>query len=299
MVNDGPSYDAATVFTANRCQANPVLWSKEAAKDGVVRAVVLNSGGANCYTGPDGFQTTHAVAERVAGHLDIGADRRRRLLHRPDRAGQRPRRRCSPASTRRTARWARERRTGRGPRDHDHRLGPQAGRRRRGRLVGRRHGQGRRDAGAAARHHARGAHHRRRRRRGRPRHRTPGSDPGQLRPARLRRLHVDQRHRGTVHGQRRERDHPDARRPHRRGDQGLHRPRPAAARRRRGRRARDRDHRAPRGLRGRRRRGRAAASPGATSSRRPSSATTPTGDASWPASAPRGRPSTRPTSTSP
>lgn len=73
VVNQGPSYDSATVFTANRCQANPVLWSKEVVKDGVVRAVVLNSGGANCYTGPDGFQTTHAVAERVASHLGIGA----------------------------------------------------------------------------------------------------------------------------------------------------------------------------------------------------------------------------------
>ena len=61
------------MFTANRCLANPVLWSKEVVKDGVVRAVVLNSGGANCYTGPDGFRTTHAVAERVAGHLGIGA----------------------------------------------------------------------------------------------------------------------------------------------------------------------------------------------------------------------------------
>jgi glutamate N-acetyltransferase/amino-acid N-acetyltransferase len=50
-----------------------VLWSKEVAKDGTVRAVVLNSGGANCYTGPEGFQTTHAVAERLAGHLGAGA----------------------------------------------------------------------------------------------------------------------------------------------------------------------------------------------------------------------------------
>ena len=73
VVNDGPAYASASVFTANRCQANPVLWSKEAVKDGVVRAVALNSGGANCYTGPDGFQTTHAVAERVGGHLGIGA----------------------------------------------------------------------------------------------------------------------------------------------------------------------------------------------------------------------------------
>ena len=73
VVNDGPSYDSASVFTANRCLANPVLWSQEVVKDGTVRAVVLNSGGANCYTGPDGFQTTHAVAERVAGHLGAGA----------------------------------------------------------------------------------------------------------------------------------------------------------------------------------------------------------------------------------
>jgi glutamate N-acetyltransferase/amino-acid N-acetyltransferase len=73
VVNQGPTYDSATVFTANRCKANPVLWSQEVVKDGVVRAVVLNSGGANCYTGAEGFQTTHAVAERVADGLGIGA----------------------------------------------------------------------------------------------------------------------------------------------------------------------------------------------------------------------------------
>jgi glutamate N-acetyltransferase/amino-acid N-acetyltransferase len=73
VVNDGPTHDSATVFTANRCKANPVLWSQEVVKDGTVRAVVLNSGGANCYTGPEGFQTTHAVAEQVAGHLGVGA----------------------------------------------------------------------------------------------------------------------------------------------------------------------------------------------------------------------------------
>ena len=73
VVNDGPHHDSATVFTSNRCKANPVLWSEEVVKDGVVRAVVLNSGGANCYTGPEGFQTTHAVAEQVAANLGIGA----------------------------------------------------------------------------------------------------------------------------------------------------------------------------------------------------------------------------------
>ncbi len=73
VVNDGPAFASASVFTANRCKANPVLWSQEVVKDGVVRAVVLNSGGANCYTGAEGFQTTHAVAEQVATGLGIGA----------------------------------------------------------------------------------------------------------------------------------------------------------------------------------------------------------------------------------
>ena len=73
VVNDGPQFASASVFTSNRCKANPVLWSQEVVKDGVVRAVVLNSGGANCYTGADGFRTTHAVAEQVAVGLGIGA----------------------------------------------------------------------------------------------------------------------------------------------------------------------------------------------------------------------------------
>jgi glutamate N-acetyltransferase/amino-acid N-acetyltransferase len=73
VVNDGPEFSSASVFTANRCKANPVLWSQEVVKDGTVRAVVLNSGGANCYTGADGFRTTHAVAERTAQGLGVGA----------------------------------------------------------------------------------------------------------------------------------------------------------------------------------------------------------------------------------
>jgi glutamate N-acetyltransferase/amino-acid N-acetyltransferase len=73
VVNDGPDHASASVFTSNRCKANPVLWSQEVVKDGTVRAVVLNSGGANCYTGADGFRTTHAVAERTAEQLGIGA----------------------------------------------------------------------------------------------------------------------------------------------------------------------------------------------------------------------------------
>lgn len=73
VVNQGPTFDSATVFTSNRCKANPVLWSEQVVKDGVVRAVILNSGGANCYTGPEGFLTTHQVAEEVGKVLAVGA----------------------------------------------------------------------------------------------------------------------------------------------------------------------------------------------------------------------------------
>jgi glutamate N-acetyltransferase/amino-acid N-acetyltransferase len=72
-VNDGPSAVAAAVFTTNRCKAHPVAWSQQVVSDGVVRAVITNSGGANCYTGAEGFGNVHATAERVAKHLVIGA----------------------------------------------------------------------------------------------------------------------------------------------------------------------------------------------------------------------------------
>jgi glutamate N-acetyltransferase/amino-acid N-acetyltransferase len=71
--NLGPLNAAAAVFTTNRCKANPVLWSEQVISDGVVSAIVLNSGGANCYTGAQGFQTTHATAEAVAEQLDVSA----------------------------------------------------------------------------------------------------------------------------------------------------------------------------------------------------------------------------------
>jgi glutamate N-acetyltransferase / amino-acid N-acetyltransferase len=66
VVNDGPDATAAGLFTANRVKAAPVLWSQQVVRGGVVRAVVLNSGGANACTGPLGFQDTHATAELAA-----------------------------------------------------------------------------------------------------------------------------------------------------------------------------------------------------------------------------------------
>jgi glutamate N-acetyltransferase/amino-acid N-acetyltransferase len=73
VVNDGPERAAACVFTANRFKAAPVLWSEVVVGDGRVDAVVLNSGGANACTGPEGFQDTHRTAEHVAGLLDVAA----------------------------------------------------------------------------------------------------------------------------------------------------------------------------------------------------------------------------------
>jgi glutamate N-acetyltransferase/amino-acid N-acetyltransferase len=73
VVNTGRSKAAAAVFTSNRAKAHPVLWSQQVLGDGIAEAVVLNSGGANCFTGPFGFQTTHATAEAVAESLGVSA----------------------------------------------------------------------------------------------------------------------------------------------------------------------------------------------------------------------------------
>ena len=73
VVNDGPEHVAAAGFTSNRVQAAPVLWSRQAVADGRLDAVILNSGGANACTGHQGFQDTHATAEKVADLLGISA----------------------------------------------------------------------------------------------------------------------------------------------------------------------------------------------------------------------------------
>lgn len=73
VVNRGPRRAAAAVFTSNRAKANPILWSQQVIADGEVSAIVLNSGGANCFTGAQGFQTTHATAEAVAEALQVSA----------------------------------------------------------------------------------------------------------------------------------------------------------------------------------------------------------------------------------
>ncbi len=221
-------------------------------------AVVLNSGGANACTGPDGFADTHATAERVAAALGTGAARRRGLLDRPDRraaadgpaaAGRRPR--PPPRCPRDGGPAAAE-----AIRTTDTVAKTAVAYRRR--LDGRRDGQGRRRcwprrsprclrslttdavADSALLDEA-----------------LRAATRVTLRPGRLRRLHVDQRHRAAA-GQRGERRDPGPRRAARRRDGRLRRPGPAAGRRRRG---RDQGHR-HRGGRRRRRGRRAWRSPG-------------------------------------
>jgi glutamate N-acetyltransferase/amino-acid N-acetyltransferase len=74
VLNDGPARSAAAVFTSNRVQAAPVIWTRQVVRGGRVKAVVLNSGGANACTGPLGFQDTHATAEHLAAALGAGGE---------------------------------------------------------------------------------------------------------------------------------------------------------------------------------------------------------------------------------
>ena len=73
VVNEGPLRTAAAVFTSNRAKANPIIWSQQVIADGTVSAIILNSGGANCFTGAEGFQTTHSTAEAVGEALGVSA----------------------------------------------------------------------------------------------------------------------------------------------------------------------------------------------------------------------------------
>ena len=71
--NCGPNFFGTAVFTSNKVVAAPVIWSKQVIKDEIVRAVVLNSGGANACTGPQGFADTHKTAEIVGELLEISS----------------------------------------------------------------------------------------------------------------------------------------------------------------------------------------------------------------------------------
>lgn len=62
---------AAGVFTTNRVKAAPVLLDMERLKEGVARAVVVNSGVANACTGPEGMEAARKISALAAAHLNI------------------------------------------------------------------------------------------------------------------------------------------------------------------------------------------------------------------------------------
>ena len=105
----GRAFAAAGVFTRNKVKAAPVLWSEQVLATGSLRAVVLNSGGANACTGHQGFQTAHATAEAAAELLGCGAIEvavcSTGLI-----GEQLPKEKCWPGSAPRTPRWGPTRR---------------------------------------------------------------------------------------------------------------------------------------------------------------------------------------------
>jgi glutamate N-acetyltransferase/amino-acid N-acetyltransferase len=192
VVNDGPLDAAAGVFTANRVKAAPVLWSAQVLAGRRVQAVVLNSGGANACTGPDGFADTtarrrpsptrSAPAPPASPVCSTGPDRRAPA--------------DGPAAARRRAgRRGAQRDGGRRP-PRPSAPPTRSPRRRRsadGWSVGR-HGQGAAMLSPGPRHHARRRGHRRRRRRRSLDEVLRGRHRPLLRPGRHRRLHEHQRH---------------------------------------------------------------------------------------------------------
>ena len=171
VVNRGPLKVGAAVFTSNRAKANPIIWSQQVIQDGVVEAIVLNSGGANCFTGSFGFQTTHQTAEKAAELLGVSAGDVLICSTGLIGTGDEVFRAKVLDGTEQGIAAAQRRRRGR-----RHPLAimttdskPKRSVVSRGRLDDRRHGEGRRDAGPRPRDDARRDHHRRRaRRRARP-----------------------------------------------------------------------------------------------------------------------------------
>ena len=229
VVNDGPRHDAAAVFTTNRVKAAPVLWTAQCALEGRFRAVILNSGGANACTGPAGFADTHRTAEHVAELLGVAPIEV--AVCSTGLIGERLPMTALLAGAEAAARGPVRRGRSRGGRGHhDDRLGAEDGRVPAPPGLDRgRDGQGRGDARARVGHHARGAHHRRRGRCGHPRRCPALGHPSVLRPDRLRRLHVHERHRpaARLRGQR---DHAGPDRAGRGGHGRVRRPRPPAHR---------------------------------------------------------------------
>ncbi len=219
VFNEGPDYAAAGVFTRNKVKAAPVLWTQQVLTTGQLRAVILNSGGANACTGPGGFQDTHATAEAVAAALsDWGTETGaiEVAVCSTGLIGDRLPMDKVLAGVREIVHEMAGGLTGGEDAAHaimtTDTVPKQVALHHPEQLDGRRDGQRCGHAGTVVGHHAVRAHHRRGRRAGGPR---PGAAPRHrthLRPARHRRLLLDQRHRAAA-GVGSKRNHPVPSRP--------------------------------------------------------------------------------------
>ena len=66
-----PNSTASAVFTSNKVVAASVSYTKKAIKNGILSAVFVNSGNANCFTGQQGFKDCETLVELVSRDLDI------------------------------------------------------------------------------------------------------------------------------------------------------------------------------------------------------------------------------------
>lgn len=78
VVNDGPEYVAAGVFTQNKVCASPVKLTRRHLQDGTLKAVLYNSGNANACNGTQGDKDAEELVTMVASSCgwqpeDVGA----------------------------------------------------------------------------------------------------------------------------------------------------------------------------------------------------------------------------------
>ena len=69
-----PNSTASAVFTSNKVVAAPVKYTKNVLKKGIISAVFVNSGNANCFTGEQGFKDCETLVGLVSNELDVPKD---------------------------------------------------------------------------------------------------------------------------------------------------------------------------------------------------------------------------------
>lgn len=64
-----PGASVAGIYTTSKCPSEPVQWCRQAQQRGAVRAIIVNSGNANAFTGKRGLRAVEAVAMALAEKL--------------------------------------------------------------------------------------------------------------------------------------------------------------------------------------------------------------------------------------